>query len=84
VSDPPPRDTKRLRSMSVALFVPAGLLAAAAVYVMYRLGTRDENHDDLARLGLLLTSASLVLVLAAAMLRSRARRDPEDPQDDNS
>ena len=65
--------------MATALFVPAGVLAAAAVGTMYRLGTAgDGGRDDLARLGLLFTAVSLVLVITGAMVRDRARGDESE------
>jgi hypothetical protein len=80
VSDDSPRDARRLRTIALALFVPAGLLGAGAIFTMYRLGAEGGDEIGLARLGMALTMASLVLVVAGALLRDRAGKEP--PEDD--
>jgi hypothetical protein len=71
------RTDKRLRIAAIAMFVLAGVLAAGAVYAMYKLGTDSDDRDDLARLGLLLTGVALVLVIAGALVRDRTSKEDE-------
>ena len=80
MSDDSQRGAQRLRAIALALFIPAGLLGAGAVFTMYRLGAEGGDEIGLARLGMVLTMASLVLVVAGALLRDRAGKEP--PKDD--
>jgi hypothetical protein len=48
---------------------------------MYRLGVEGGDEIGLARLGMILTLTSLVLVVAGALLRDRAGSEPPDSED---